>query len=149
MTYDVTFTEVAEQNTAVRRGHVDHMGIADFLGGAFGAVAGVLGAQGLEPAGPPFAMYAVAADGGWVIEAGFPVFDPIEATDDVVPSTLPGGSVAQTIHRGSYDGLQAAYQAVEAFIAAAGFRLGDGAWESYLDEPGTPDQRTLVVMTLR
>ena len=150
MTYDVTFVELPEQHTAVRRGHVDHTGIADFLAGAFGAVAGVLGERGLEPAGPPFAKYDVAPDGGWIVEAGFPVFDPIEGNGDVEPSTLPGGQVAQTIHEGSYDGLRAAYEALESFIEAGGFSLGEGAWESYLDDPMTRDEpRTLVVMSCR
>jgi len=149
MTYDVTLVEVSEQHTAVRRGHVDHQGIAEFLGGAFSAVAGALGVQGVQPVGPPFAKYRIAHDGGWDVEAGFPVVDPIEADGDVVPSTLPGGTVAQTIHRGAYDQLASAYQAVEAFISEAGMNLGDGAWESYLDDMDVPDHRTLVVMTCR
>ncbi len=150
MTYDVTFVELSEQPTAVRRGHVTHLGIADFLGGAFGAVFGALGEAGLEPAGPPFAKYDVAPDGGWIIEAGYPVADPITGNGDVEPSSLPGGTVGQTVHEGSYDGLRAAYEAVEAFVGEAGMSIGEAAWESYLDDPMTVEvPRTLVIMSVR
>jgi len=147
MTYDVTFVELSEQPTAVRRGHVSHLGIAEFLGGAFGAVAAALAESGLEPAGPPFAKYDVAPDGGWIVEAGFPVADPVVGNGDVEPSSLPGGTVAQTVHEGPYDGLRAAYEALEAFIAEAGMTSRDAAWESYLDDPMTAEvPHTLVTM---
>lgn len=149
LTYDVTFVELSEQHTAVRRGLVDHLGIADFLGGAFGAVAAYLEATGVAPAGPPFARYAVAPDGGWVIEAGFPVLDAVEGDGDVLPGLLPGGTVAQTVHTGDYASLRAAYEAIETFVAAGGLTVGEDAWESYLDDPTTTaSPRTLVVMSV-
>jgi effector-binding domain-containing protein len=149
MTYDVTFVELSEQHTAVRLGHVSHLGIADFLGGAFTAVGAALGGAGIDPAGPPFAKYAVAPDGGWVIEAGFPVLDAVEGDGDVVPGLLPGGAVAQTVHTGPYAEMRAAYDAIEAFVAAGGMAVGEDAWESYLDDPmATPSPRTLVVMSV-
>jgi effector-binding domain-containing protein len=149
MTYDVTFVELSEQHTAVRRGHVSHLGIADFLGGAFAAVGAALGAAGVAPAGPPFAKYAVAPDGGWIIEAGFPVLEAIEGDGDLVPGLLPGGTVAQTVHTGPYQELRAAYEAIEAFVAAGGMTVDEDAWESYLDDPMTsPSPSTLVVMSV-
>ena len=149
MTYDVTFVELSEQHTAVVRGHVSHLGIADFLGGAFASVGAALGAAGTAPAGPPFAKYAVAPDGGWVIEAGFPVLDAVEGDGDVVPGLLPGGTVAQTVHTGPYQELRAAYEAIEAFVAASGMTVGEDSWESYLDDPLTsPSPSTLVVMSV-
>jgi effector-binding domain-containing protein len=149
MTYDVTFVELSEQHTAVRRGHVSHLGIAEFLGGAFGAVGAALAAAGAVPAGPPFAKYAVAPDGGWIIEAGFPVVDPVLGDGDVEPGLLPGGTVAQTVHTGDYAGLRAAYEALEAFAAAGGMAVGADAWESYLDDPMTSaEPRTLVIMSV-
>jgi effector-binding domain-containing protein len=149
MTYDVTFVELPEQHTAVRRGHVSHTGIAEFLGGAFGAVGAALGAAHLEPAGPPFAKYVLHEDGSWDIQAGFPVTDPIEGNGDVEPGILPGGSVAQTVHEGDYAELRSAYEAIQDFVTAGGMRVGEDSWESYLDDPMTAEApRTLVTMSV-
>jgi effector-binding domain-containing protein len=149
MTYDVNFVELPEQHTAVRRGHVPHTGIPEFLGGAFGAVGAALGMAHLEPAGPPFAKYAMHEDGTWDIEAGFPVIDPIEGNGDVEPGLLPGGTVATTVHQGSYDRLSDAYLAVQAFVEAGGMTPTGDAWESYLDEPDVAEPRTVVNMSCR
>jgi effector-binding domain-containing protein len=74
------------------------------------------------------------------------VTDPIQGNGDVEPGLLPGGTVAQTVHRGAYEQLAAAYEAVQAFVEAGGLTLTGDAWESYLDEPDVAEPRTLVSM---
>ena len=66
------------QPVAVVRGHrVMESEIPAFLGAAFAEVLGILADQGLAPAGPPFARYAMA-DGGFDVEAGFPATRPVK-----------------------------------------------------------------------
>jgi effector-binding domain-containing protein len=123
-------------------------------------VAARIAEAGGQVAGAPFGRYhrfnAAAVD----IEIGFPVVAPpagIAPLDAVGPgeagmSSLPGGSVARTIHRGSYDGLKAAFDALHEWIhAQPGVDDGDGPWESYLDSPAEvamEDVRTEIVWPL-
>lgn len=146
MTYTVTRAELPEQAVAVLRGHVTHDGIGPFLGHAFGAVAQALAAQGAGPCGMPFARYRPGDDGGWDVEAGFPVETPVTAAGDVVPATLPGGHAARVLYRGPYDGVAAAYEAAEKWVLENGYRPSDAPWECYLDEPDVAEPRTEVFM---
>ena len=141
MGYEIEIVELQERDTAVFRGHVAHDGIGDFLGLAFRQVMGALGAAPVV--GPPFARYAVTAD-GFDIEAGFPVANPFPGSGQVAGATLPGGSVATTIHVGSYQGLAGAYTAIEEWLVAEGFEPADDPWETYLDGPEVEAPRTIV-----
>lgn len=141
MGYDIEIVELQERDTAVFRGHVPHDGIGDFLGLAFRQVMGALGAAPVV--GPPFARYALTQD-GFDVEAGFPVAGPFPGSGQVEGATLPGGPVATTIHVGSYQGLAAAYSAIEEWLAAEGFEAAGDPWETYLDGPEAEAPRTVV-----
>ena len=142
---EVTLVELEEQRTAVVRGRVPHDGIADFLGGAFGAVMGAVAAGEAHVVGPPFARYRPTPDSGWEIEAGFPVDAPVEGSG-VESDRLPGGRAVQVMHRGSYDSVAVTWQQAEAWMAEQGYASTDAPWESYLDGPDVPEPRTLIVM---
>ena len=58
-----------------------------------------------------------------------------EGEGDVLAETLPGGPAAVTIHFGPYDQLQAAYAALEEWIAANAFHTAGAPWEAYLNDP--------------
>ena len=148
MTYEIELVELTEQPAAVVRGKVPHDGLPDFLGGAFGDVLGALGAQGLEPAGPPFGCYVPTAD-GFDVEAGFPASAPVQPAGRVAASTLPGGTAVQVLYRGPYAGVAAAYEAGQAWLAEHDREASAPPWEAYLDEPDVADPRTLVTMPCR
>jgi effector-binding domain-containing protein len=148
MEYQVEQVELAPQHSAVVRGEVRHDGVAEFLGGAFGEVMGVLAAQVVQPAGPPFGRYVPTSD-GFEVEAGFPTGAPVQPTGRVVASSLPGGPAAQVLHRGPYAEVAAAYQAAEAWLAGRGWDASATPWESYLDDPEVAEPRTVVSMPFR
>ena len=75
-----------------------------------------LGKQHVGVAGPPFARYR-PTDDGFDVEAGFPATGPVSAAGRVVPSALPGGAVATTVHRGDYAGLGQTYSEIENWLA--------------------------------
>ena len=67
------------------------------------------------------------------VEVGVQVDGPFVASGRVTPSELPAGRVATTVHRGAYDGLGAAHQAVHTWCAAHGHELTRTRWEIYGD----------------
>jgi effector-binding domain-containing protein len=70
-------------------------------------------------------------DGTPRVEVGVELDQPAEVGGRVVRSSLPSGEVAMTIHRGSYDGLARAHDAVHAWCAAQGLKLAGPRWEIY------------------
>lgn len=152
MSYEIEFTEREEMPTAVVRQEVAVPEISAFLGSAFGDVMAVISAAGRYPAGPPFARYDFVsvpqgtAPETFRVEAGFPVNAVIEASGRVEPGVLPGGPVAVTVHTGAYDGVSAAYEAIQRRLTEVGRAPAGAPWESYLDDPGeVPEPHTEVV----
>lgn len=148
MDYVVDVIELVEQPTAVVRGTVAEEGVGDFLGGVFGEVVQALGAQGLAPAGPPFACYVITA-AGFEVEAGFPCSGPVVPAGRVVPATLPAGRAAIVLHRGPYAEVAAAYRAAEAWLGENGWVATGPPWEAYLDGPEVAQPRTIVHVPCR
>jgi effector-binding domain-containing protein len=117
---------------------------------------------GAEMAGAPFGRYHRFGPDAVDVEIGIPVaaapdgLAPLAsvAAGEIGASELPGGPVARTVHRGSYDGLKDAYDALHSWIhAQPGVDDGDGPWESYVDDPmSVTDQaqlRTEITWPLR
>jgi effector-binding domain-containing protein len=115
---------------------------------------------GGQVAGAPFGRYHRFGPDVVDVEIGVPVVAAPAgiaslgevASGEVGVSSLPGGRVARTIHRGSYKGLPAAFDALHEWIRAQpGVDHGEGPWESYLDSPwDVPmrDVRTQIVWPL-
>jgi effector-binding domain-containing protein len=74
------------------------------------------------------------------VEVGVQVEGTFVSSGRVVPSTLPAGRVATTIHRGPYDGLDAAHRAVRAWCVAHGHELTGTRWEIYGDWRENPEE---------
>lgn len=117
------------------------------MGRTFQQVASVLAAQGVAPAGPPFAYYHSWSPEAGEIELGWPVNSEFEERDGVVHSQLPGGRVLVTTHVGRYEDLEPAYNAMMAHAAHNGLELAVAMWECYLTDPAeTPDEAKHVTM---
>ena len=154
----MTFYEIQpgiadEQPTAVAEATlpVDHIG--PWLTKTYGAVAGVLAHQSVQPVGPPFSRFHRFDAGRFAVEAGFPVASVIDASGDVRASSLPGGRVARTMHVGPYDEMEPAYEALASWVRAEGGELVGDAWEIYYSDPQVePDPkswRTEIVQPYR
>lgn len=148
MEYHVEQVELEEQPTAVVRGLASHAGISEFLGGVFPEVMGVVGAQGLQPAGMPFGCYVPTPE-GFQIEAGFPTSAPVAPTGRVVASSIPGGPAIQVLHQGPYSGVAAAYEAAETWLVNNNWESTGPPWETYLDGPEVAEPRTVVYFPCR
>jgi effector-binding domain-containing protein len=67
------------------------------------------------------------------VEVGVQVTGPFEAKGRVVPSVLPAGEVASTVHRGPYDALEEAHVALKAWCGSHRHALTGVRWEIYGD----------------
>jgi effector-binding domain-containing protein len=84
------------------------------------------------------------------VEVGVLAPDGFVARGRVVASTLPGGRVARTVHRGPYEGLHAAHRAVLDWCAQHGHALSGVRWEVYGHHHPDPAQlETEVSWALR
>lgn len=141
MDYRVESREVYQRPTAVVRSLLAASAVPTWLPEAYAEVYDYLERAGVEPAGPPFARYAFE-DGEFDMEAGVPVAEPVEGEGVVEPSTLPSATVAVTRHTGSYERLDAAFDAVETWLTEHGHEQAGAHWEVYLTSPSDqPDSR--------
>jgi effector-binding domain-containing protein len=143
--YEVAEVEGNPQATAVMRARLSVPEIGPWFGATVGRLAGWLAARGVPIVGPPFARYHVDDLGAerFGVEAGFPIGGPVDGDEGVVASSLPGGSVAVTVHVGPYEDLPAAYDSVYTWITERGGRPAGDMWEVYETDPGEhPDPAT-------
>jgi len=82
------------------------------------------------------------------VEVGIQVDGPFEGSGRVIPSELPAGQVVSTVHRGSYDGLAGAHDAVHAWAAEQGHQLSRTRWEIYGDWHEDPNLMQTEVVWL-
>lgn len=143
MTYAFSLEQRTEELAAVVRGRMRVHDVTEFIGGAFAEVLDALAAQHLQPTGEPFAQYQMNDD---LIEvaAGFPSSGPVTPVGRVEPLLLPGGTVATTMHIGSYDDVSRAYEELFAWVEGESLVPSGPPWECYLDGPEVAEPRTLV-----
>src|SRR5262249_6615944 len=82
------------------------------------------------------------------VEVGVEVTRAFEPSDRVVPSTLPAGRVATTVHRGPYDGLAAAHRAVLDWCAAHDLKTAGPGGEVYGDWRDAPAELETTIYWL-
>jgi effector-binding domain-containing protein len=101
-----------------------------------------------EWAGPPYIRYFMFGPDQADIEIGIPVEEPLDIapSGDERPaaSELPGGRAARVLHTGPYDTLGQAYDALPEWIGGQGEAVGDGPWESYVDNPSEAEDMERV-----
>src|SRR5229473_3033938 len=78
------------------------------------------------------------------------LYRDLPEADQVGVEALPAGLAAETMHRGPYDGLGAAHQAVRRWCASHGHELTGERWEVYGDWHEDPAQlQTRIFYRLR
>jgi AraC family transcriptional regulator len=153
MAYSVTSREIAAQPVLVVERRVKPSEIAATLADALGRVFQHGQRSGAAFAGQPFTRYMEWGPGMITIQAGMPIAAPGKTEGDVRAETLPGGTVATTIHSGAYDKLTEAHAAVQVWMEEQGFRSAGAPWEVYVtdpaDYPNPADWRTEIFWPVR
>ena len=69
-------------------------------------------------------------------QAGFPVAKALPASSEIKCITIPAGKYVSTIHRGAYDTVGPAYDALNKWAKENGYEPTGGlAYEYYLNDP--------------
>jgi predicted DNA-binding transcriptional regulator YafY/effector-binding domain-containing protein len=124
-----------EQKTACVRFRSTVEGLKEEIGGVYGEVMGLLGQQGVQPAGAPFAIYHNMDMKDLDVEAGFPVAGPFKAGGRVRQGVIPGGRTVVAVHKGPYDQMHTVYNEITALIAREKAVPTGLCYEVYLSDP--------------
>jgi hypothetical protein len=111
--------------------------ISQVMGPGLREVLAAIAAQGLRPAGPWLTHHLRFPPGRFDFELGVPVDAPFVAAGRVSPGERPAARVARTVLRGGYEGLGAAWQALDAWVRAQGHTPAEDLWEVYSKGPET------------
>lgn len=126
----------------VRR--VEPAAVAEVLADVLPAVFGYAIESGSAPAGHPFVRHVGRSPAFITIEAGVPLVATPEAAppedSGILVGELPGGTVAATTHKGPYEGLGEAYEALDRWVTESDYESAGHPWELYVTDPGeVPD----------
>jgi effector-binding domain-containing protein len=133
----IELVELQPRRALTVRRKMPQSGLGAFFMELFPKLRKSIVAQGATPSGPPFARYYNSDPAAFDTEAGLPFTGTVTATDGARVATLPGGRAAKTIHIGSYETLSKEYRRIEAWCEEHGYRVGEGPWESYVDDAAT------------
>jgi effector-binding domain-containing protein len=133
----IELVELQPRRALTVRRKMPQSGLGAFFMELFPRLRSAIVSQGGTPSGPPFARYYNSDPAAFDTEAGFPFTGSVTAANGARVATLPGGRAAKTIHIGSYETLSKEYRRIEAWCEEHGYRVGEGPWESYVDDAAT------------
>jgi len=148
MSYEIKLLELPDQPTLVMCATLPVEKLPEFFGKAFGGIMEYLGILGEAPAGMPFGTYFNLDMTALIVEAGFPVSKKIERKGEILAGTIPGGKFVSTIHKGAYDSVKTAYNALTRWAQENGYEPSGIAYEYYLNDP-TEDPSIIPLTEIR
>jgi effector-binding domain-containing protein len=119
----------------------------DTLVDAFKSVRGFVDREKLKPAGPFMTIYTATDDTGFQFEAALPLEEePKNAPKgDLTVGKSPDGRALKFVHRGSYDAMDATYDAITNYLDEKKLDAKDLFIEQYVSDPLTTPQDKLVI----
>jgi effector-binding domain-containing protein len=143
---DVMTREVPAQQVAALRLHTSMQTIGHDIAAGFNKVDTAMEVVGVRQFGRPFIVFHGRIDDvtGGDIEICSPVVTPFHGVEEVYGAEIPGGTIASTIHRGSYDDIAGAYAAVIMWIDEHGLEPAGSPREYYLNDLGTTKPEDLL-----
>lgn len=138
MALEVKVVDLVAMPALTVRAKVKAAEVAKFLGGSFGKCGRVMAKHGAKMAYPPFARYANPGDNvaEWDMEGGIGITMAVPGEGEVHATQLPGGPALVVDYYGPYEGIRAAYQAIEGFMKAKAMKARGNPWEAYVGDPG-------------
>lgn len=115
------------------RGPVQNL--PQMMGEAFGALWAYAGQVHAAVVGGPYTLYHNMDMQDLDVEMGFPVAGPVPSKEAIQHRVLPATQVATCLYTGPYDGIHAAYEALQKWMAEQGAQPGATMFEWYLNDP--------------
>ena len=117
---------------------------------SFKTVYTFLDRQGLKPAGPAMAIYTSSDDSGFEFQAALPIAETPKnpPQGDLTVGTSPEGKALKFVHRGSYDSLDATYDAITHYLDEKKIEAKDLYVEQYVTDLLTTPEDSLVIEVL-
>jgi len=135
MEYEIKLLDLPAQPVLVMRAVVPVEKLPEFFGKAFGGVMAYLGEIGEAPAGMPFGAYFNLDMSALEVEAGFPVANKLPGKGEILCKEIPAGKFVSSVHRGAYDSVAPAYEALTEWAKANHYEPSGVAYEYYLNDP--------------
>lgn len=145
MDYEVSLAEVGPRRTAVVAATTTWPEFPRLWGRLLGEVWDCLHAGGVSRGCRNVMLYL---DDVPNVEVGVLLDQPCPLTGRVASSTLPAGVAAVTVHRGPFEGVQAAHDAVLTWCSAHRRQLSRTRWEVYGPHDDDPAQQWTEVYWL-
>jgi len=141
--------ELTPRPAATIEGKANRDTIYDAIMGSIAQIRAAIDKAGLKAAGRPIAVFLEADDTGFTYRAAI----PLEATPDgktalsdtVKLGLTPASKAMRFEHRGSYDDIDATYEAITAYLDEKGVDAQDMFIEEYLNDVKTADDPNLQV----
>jgi effector-binding domain-containing protein len=127
--------EVHERSTLSIRTTTSAENLPQVIGKSLWQVVDYLSTEGVQPAGPPFALYHNMDMSNLDVEMGFPVNEKVPGTEEVKPSSIPAGKVAVDMHLGPYETMEVTYNKMLAALQEQGLEMDTFMYEFYLNDP--------------
>lgn len=136
-----------ERTLAFRRGRADWDNAFETLLAAYKVLNEAMTKHHIKPTGPAMTIYTEIDDNGFSFDAAWPIAetpkDPPGGDIGFMPA--PSGRAFKFVHRGSYDAMDATYEAVTNFLDAKRIDAKDQFIEEYVtDILKTPPDQLVV-----
>jgi effector-binding domain-containing protein len=122
----------------------------DTLVDSFRNVYDYLDKHGIKPAGPAMTIYTASDDAGFEFQAAVPIAetpkDPPQG--DLTVGKSPDGKALKFVHRGSYDSLDTAYDAITHYLDENKLEAKDLYVEQYVTDLLKTPEDNLVIEVL-
>ncbi len=134
MTHEVAIKVIETQLVSSHRTASTYQGVFEAIPAGFGRVFERLQQANIEPGGIPFTIFHKAPDADTIgeVEMCIPVGT---AHKSVATSEILGGPVAAVVHKGPYDEMGPAYEALAKWIAEHGHEAVGPTREIYFNSP--------------
>jgi AraC family transcriptional regulator len=131
----------------LRMGGIRHIGPYQEIGREFGRLGHIV--KGPPEGAQMIALYHDDPDttpaSNLRSDAGFTLPGHTPCPDGLIEHRAPAGKYARTVHKGGYEGLPAAWQALKKeWLPANGYSKGSASYEIYVNDPMTTEKSELL-----